>query len=106
AGGLRHGPVSGARDGAAGCVLHPTRKSGGQRRCGGTGRCSDRAERRPQNTRRERQSMRRFVMAAVVIELQSTTQGASLKLGTEGLRLTLATEGRRNNHADVVDAQG
>jgi hypothetical protein len=26
----------------------------------------------------------------VVIELQSTTQGASLKLGTEGLRLTLA----------------
>ena len=34
--------------------------------------------------------MRRFVMAAVFIELQSTTQGASLKLGTEGLRLTLA----------------
>jgi len=26
----------------------------------------------------------------VVIELESTTQGASLKLGTEGLRLTLA----------------
>jgi hypothetical protein len=26
----------------------------------------------------------------VVIELQSTTQGASLKLGAEGLRLTLA----------------
>ena len=26
----------------------------------------------------------------VVIELQSTTQGASLKLGTEGLRITLA----------------
>jgi hypothetical protein len=26
----------------------------------------------------------------VVIELQSTTQGASLRLGTEGVRLTLA----------------
>jgi len=25
----------------------------------------------------------------VVIELQSTTQGASLRLGTEGVRLTL-----------------
>src|SRR5207302_1623560 len=60
------------------------------KRCIATGRWSDRAERRPQNTRRERQSMCRFVMAAVVIELQSTTQGASLKLGTEGLRLTLA----------------